>query len=87
MHQGREPRIEPAFKGNSQQNHGCIGIEMLLPRFMVRACLPGIEKANKIWPGVSTLVPGLVLLRDARQSGSMTGKLANGYPANITAPL
>src|SRR5438132_14421331 len=42
VHQSREARVETTFKGNSQQDHGRIGIEILLPWFMVRARFPGI---------------------------------------------
>src|SRR5439155_14475143 len=88
MHQRCKSRvIETAFKGDPQQHHGRIGIKILLPRFMVRTRFPGIEEANKIWPGISPFVPRLVFLRPVRQAGTMAGKLPQCYPANITTAL
>src|SRR5438445_7770341 len=88
VHQRCESRVvETAFKGDPQQHHGRIGIEVLLPRLMIRTRFPGIEEANKIWPGISPFVPRLVFLRPVRQTGTMTGKLPQCYPANITTAL
>src|SRR5882724_10512140 len=87
IHQRGETRVESPFKSDPQQDHGRVGIEILLPRFMVRARFPGIEKANKIWPLISTSMPTLILLWDARQSGSMTGKLPQCHSSDITASL
>src|SRR5437773_7723136 len=66
MHQSREPGVKAAFQGDSQQDHRGIRIEILLPRFMVGTCLPGIEETDEIWPRIPTLVPSLVLLGHAR---------------------
>ncbi len=63
VHQLGERRVEAALEGNPQQNHGGIRIQILLPGLMLRIRLPGIKKADEIWPRVFASMPPLVLLR------------------------
>jgi len=87
LHQGRELRVEAAFQCDPQQNHGSIGIEILSPGLMACIRLPGIQEADKLRERVLPSMRAFVLLRHARQSGRMAGKLPQRHPPDITAPL
>src|SRR4029077_4815469 len=87
VHQGCKPSVEAALERDTQQDHGCIGIQILFPGLMVRTCFPEIEEADEIRPCVVPSMPMLVLLRHTRQPGGMTGKLSQCYSTNITAAL
>ena len=54
---------------------------------MLRIRLPGIKKPDEIRPRVFTSMPVLVLPGHVWQAGSMTGKLSQCYPTDITSAL
>src|SRR5215211_415586 len=87
VHQLGERRIEAALESNPQQNHGGIRIEILLARLMLWVRLPGIKKPDEIWPRVFASMRPLVFARPVWQSRSVTRKLSQSYPTNITARL